>query len=455
MAAETAFDLTQVISPYLDRHLILPLVEFLEEKKFYAIEDLLRAKLNVIKSTKMAHSKIKLHKSLYEIEKKSEAKEAETKFAALEEKYKAEVSKVGSEYKRLLKMAEDLLQRFSSYGLGESDVDPEKVETFKKQNMIDEESLKELYGFARFAFESGQYSNALNALLVFRILTSDDETAHQALWGKLAAGLLCLPREAKLDETLEEVVEDINQLRDIIGRRAQVSPLQQLVQRAWLVNWSLFAFLSTPELAPQFVKFILHEKILNAVQIRCPYVLRYLVAAVMISYDTSKMHLKQCMDIIEMEKDNYRDPLTEFMRNLLIEYNFEAAHKELVECEKVFKVDYFLGKPSMQTKFFKNARHLIFELYCRIHKRIDVALLAKRLNLDQKDTDKALVDLIRSAPFEGKIDSKKNQLVISTQYPSIHQKVIDKTKGLANRTQQIADAINKRMQSKLHQMDAD
>lgn len=57
-----------------------------------------------------------------------------------------------------------------------------------------------------------------------------------------------------------------------------------------------------------------------------------------------------------------------------------------------------------------------------------MSVLAKRLDIEEKDPDAVIVDLIKSVPFEGKIDSSKNQLVIATHYPTIHQKVIEKVK---------------------------
>eukprot|EP00954_Amorphochlora_amoebiformis_P023209 1358621-Amorphochlora_amoeboformis.AAC.1 len=60
MAADgTEYDLTQIIAPYLDRHMVLRLVEFLEEQKLYPMEEILAAKLDVIGKTKMADLKLK------------------------------------------------------------------------------------------------------------------------------------------------------------------------------------------------------------------------------------------------------------------------------------------------------------------------------------------------------------------------------------------------------------
>lgn len=449
----TEYDLTRTITPFLDRHMVLSLVEFLEKHKIYPADQLAKAKLDVIDKTKMVDLKLKEHKAVCDLETKAGVNGAKERYEAVSTRCKKEKEEVVTQYKKFKKMIDPMLASVESSGLANAGTDPEKVEEFKKKHMIDQDSLKSLYAYGRLAFDIGRYSDAVDMLAVFLTLNNDADSAFLALWGKVAAQLLLAVDRVLPEHALPEIFEDLSTLREAIGRRLHVPRLQQLVQRSWLIFWALFAYFQSADSTAGLVKFLLQEKLLNAVQMRCPCALRYLVAGVMISYDQSKMHIKQVMDLIEMERETYRDPLTEFLRKIWLEYDFEGAHRELVECEKVFNIDFFLAKPDLKKRFMKNARHLMFELYCRIHKRVDISVLAKQLNLDQKDTDKALVELIQAAPFDGKIDSKKNQLVMATQYPSIYQKVIEKTKGLAHRTQQLAAGIEKRLQLKLSQRD--
>jgi len=48
-----AYDLTQKIIQYFDRHLILPLLEFLTDREVYNETDMLKAKLKLLSTTKM------------------------------------------------------------------------------------------------------------------------------------------------------------------------------------------------------------------------------------------------------------------------------------------------------------------------------------------------------------------------------------------------------------------
>ncbi|KAL0404874.1 UNVERIFIED_CONTAM: Eukaryotic translation initiation factor 3 subunit E [Sesamum radiatum] len=51
MAAK--YDLTQRIAPQLDRHLVFPLLEFLQERGLYPEEDILKAKIELLNDTNM------------------------------------------------------------------------------------------------------------------------------------------------------------------------------------------------------------------------------------------------------------------------------------------------------------------------------------------------------------------------------------------------------------------
>lgn len=72
-----------------------------------------------------------------------------------------------------------------------------------------------------------------------------------------------------------------------------------------------------------------------------------------------------------MEEYQYKDPVTQFLQELYIEFDFEAAQVSLGVAEKVVENDFFLTE--FRQEFLDNARYLISEAYCRIHQKIDIA----------------------------------------------------------------------------------
>ena len=70
------------------------------------------------------------------------------------------------------------------------------------------------------------------------------------------------------------------------------------------------------------------------------------------------------------ESDTYSDPITEFVAELLLEFNFDSARERLLACEKVLASDFFLGP--LSAEFMEQARLVLFETLARIHKRVDI-----------------------------------------------------------------------------------
>ena len=124
---------------------------------------------------------------------------------------------------------------------------------------------------------------------------------------------------------------------------------------------------------------------LNTIQTSCPWILRYLAAAAILSRKAAatsntgatqfssrvRNSIRELVKVIQTEEYQYHDPVTSFLKELYIEFDFEAAQKELTLAEEVVGNDFFLSE--FKAEFLDNARYLISEAYCRIHQKIDIA----------------------------------------------------------------------------------
>lgn len=63
MAAK--YDLTPLLAMFLDRHLVFPILEFLQERGMYPDVDILKAKIELLNHTNMVDYAMDIHKSLY------------------------------------------------------------------------------------------------------------------------------------------------------------------------------------------------------------------------------------------------------------------------------------------------------------------------------------------------------------------------------------------------------
>jgi translation initiation factor 3 subunit E len=300
--------------------------------------------------------------------------------------------------------------------------------------------INELYRYGQYTYNCGNYSAAADLLYHFRVLSTDTSLITSATWGKLAADILTLQWDA--------VNEELQKLRDVVDTRSfSESPLVQLHCRTWIIHWSLFAFFNVDNGREALLDLFFSSPYISTIQAACPWILRYLVAAVVCTHTTRSSNtfqrkLKDLIRVVGQELYEYQDPLTEFIRALYIDYDFEEAQAKLNKARVVLQNDFFLAA-STET-FLENARHLISELYCRIHQRIDVAQLSARLNMTTEQGEKWIADLIQDTRMDAKIDESEGTVIMNHPVPSVYQQVIEKTKGLTFRSNQVlSQAINK------------
>jgi translation initiation factor 3 subunit E len=149
--------------------------------------------------------------------------------------------------------------------------------------------------------------------------------------------------------------------------------------------------------------------------------------------------LKDLIRVIQQEQYEYSDPITDFLRCLFVDFDFDGAQEKLAQCEAVLDNDFFLV--ATKGAFMEAARQFLFETYCRIHQAIDIGSLAQKLGMDDEATEKWIVNLIRNARLNAKIDSKAGTVVIQTQTLSAYEQLLEKSRGLSLRTFGLANTV--------------
>ncbi|XJO76844.1 hypothetical protein BDV3_007319 [Batrachochytrium dendrobatidis] len=309
------------------------------------------------------------------------------------------------------------------------------------------EMLDVLYKYALFQYDAGQYVIASDYLYHFMALSINHDKNNSALWGKLAADIMARNWDGAYGELIS-LRETIDQSSfPVPSDNNATSNHVQLQQRMWLLHWSLFVFFNHPRGKDGLIDLFFLPAYLNAIQTSCPWLLRYLAAAVIINKRRHN-HLKDLVEIIKQESHAYSDPITEFLISLYANFDFDGAQQKLAECEAVFSNDFFLVH--FLSEFRESARLFIFEMYCRIHQHIDIRALCDKLNMDSVEGEKWIVNLIRDARMHAKIDSESNTVIMGVQYQSVHQQVMERTKALSFRSSLLAFNIEKR-ETELHQ----
>jgi len=421
------WDLTSRMAPYFDRHLVFPLLEFLTVKGIYDETDLLRGRLELLNNTNMVDFIMDVHKNLYPDKD-------------VPQSLKEKRQEVVENFKRLQNETEPILKIF---------VNPEV--TKRIQNSRDSKQLLEdliktydfkmemidtCHNFAKFQFECGNYSGAAEYLYFHRILVQPGDNNYlNGLWGKLASEILM--------QNWDPALEDLKRLQQFIDESTFGSSLQTLQQRTWLIHWSLFVFFNHPKGRDLIIEMFLYGKAyLNAIQTTCPWILRYLSTAVIINKSSRRNVMKDLVKVIQEESYTYQDPITSFIKDLYVNFDFDGAQQKLRECETVLVNDFFLV--ACLEEFIENSRLMIFETFCRIHQCISISMLAEKLNMSPEEAERWIVNLIRNAKLDAKIDSSKGHVVMGTQTTSPYQQLLEKTKALSFKSQMLQLNVEKK-----------
>ncbi|KAL2829701.1 eIF3 subunit 6 N terminal domain-containing protein [Aspergillus cavernicola] len=421
------YDLLPKMIPYLDRHLVFPLLEFSSGQDDDT--DIIRAKYELLKHTNMTDYVANLWRDI------NNSDSIPDEFVNKREEVLAKLQHFEEETQKI----SELLQDESVVANLRSD----KVANLKfleEQHGVTTEMVNSLFDYGRFQYSCGSYGNAAELLYQFRVLSTDNDKVASATWGKLASEILTTNWEAAMEE--------VQKAKDSIETRLFNNPVAQLDNRSWLIHWSLFPFFNHDAARDVLTDLFFSPAYINTIQTSCPWILRYLAAAVITNrnraHKSTNVYQKQLKDLVRVVRQEgyeYNDPITDFVKALYVDFDFEEAQKKLGEAEDVLRSDFFLV--SAADAFVEAARHLISESYCKIHQRIDIKDLSTRLGLNQDEGEKWIVNLIRDTRVDAKIDYKQGTVIMNHPPQSVYQQVIERTKGAFFRTQVLSAAVAK------------
>lgn len=358
-------DLLPKLIPHLDRHLVFPLLEFNSGSNDADREnEVIRAKYELLKHTNMTDYVANLWQEINNSD--SIPEEFTTKRESVMEKlaqYETDTAK----------LTELLSDETVTANLRSDKV--ANLKFLEDSHGVTIEMVNALYDAGRFHYSCGSYGQASDLLFQFRLLSTDNDKVAGATWGKLASEILTT--------NWETAMEEIKKVQELIDTRLFNSPLAQLQHRTWVIHWSLFPFFNYEPARDVLTDLFFSPAYINTIQTSCPWILRYLASAVITNRGRTKnsgsysKQLKDLIRIVRQEGYEYSDPITDFIKALYVDFDFEEAQKKLGEAEEVLRADFFLV--SVADAFVDAARHLISESYCKIHQRIDIKYVSSSL----------------------------------------------------------------------------
>ncbi|KAF8690456.1 hypothetical protein HU200_040810 [Digitaria exilis] len=295
-------DLTALLAAQMDRHLVFPLLEFLQERQLYSEPEILEAKIRLLSGTNMVDYAMDIHKSLHGTDD----------------------------------VPEDMVRR--------------RAEVVSRLRSL-EEAAAPLVTFLQ------------NPQLVQELRPDKQYNIHM----------------------LQERYQNFS------------SPLNQLQNRIWLMHWALFIFFNHENGRNGIIDLFFQDRYLNAIQTNAHHLLRYLATAVVVNKRRRNM-LKELIKVIQQEQNSYKDPITEFLECLYVNYDFDGAQQKLMECEQ-------------------------------------------KLNMTYDEAELWIMNLVRSSKLDARIDSVSGTLIMTTNQVNVHEQIIESLKGLNMRTYMLAKNI--------------
>ncbi|CAI7720852.1 eukaryotic translation initiation factor 3, subunit 6 [Plasmodium vivax India VII] len=350
----------------------------------------------------------------------------------------------------------------------------EKTKTYNFTDSIDDKILK----LSRYYYQKKDYQKSKQHLLLYIlniseiiINISDSPKMRLCYWGIISNIINSFFANLNNDEYMlvkteegklivrEEIINEINVCIETIVKLSQVLNKDKvgrseiILQRSWLIHWSLilifhfFMYLIyVKSIYPKNNSFsmlqdwFIDEKNLSIINLICPHIIRY-YCVYAIFYRNRKDHFELILNTLNLLKPKYTDPFTSLLISIFTEYDFNMAQTCIAQLGSICEKDIFLFK--LKPFIEEQSRYIIFETYCRIHKSINIDMIANKVNLPRDDAEKWVVNLIRNAKLDAKIDSEKNCIEISTTLPNLYQQVIDKTQNLTMRSNFLVQVLNR------------
>ncbi|ETW38011.1 hypothetical protein PFTANZ_01249 [Plasmodium falciparum Tanzania (2000708)] len=289
----------------------------------------------------------------------------------------------------------------------------------------------------------GIISNIINSF--FMNINNDDYLFSKNDDGKI------IVKEDIINE-MNVCIESIVKLSQLLNKE-KVSKNEIILQRSWLIHWSLIIifhfFMYVIYVKNTYPKnnsfsmlqdWFIDEKNLSILNLICPHIIRY-YCVYAIFYRNRKDHFELILNTLNFIKSKYNDSFTSLLISIFTDYDFNMAQTCIATIGTLCERDVFLYK--LKPYIEEHCRFIIFETYCRIHKSINIDMISSKVNLTREQAEKWIVNLIRNAKLDAKINSEKNCIEISTPPPNLYQQVIDKTQNLIMRSNFIVQVLNR------------
>jgi len=262
-----------------------------------------------------------------------------------------------------------LKQEFKVEDYKEDQENFDKIKETCKTSNVSSTQLSSLYNYSKVLFSFGKYKESLDILNF--VLNLDKKTYQEALWARLLCNILL--------EDWEETYKDLDELK-IIVKNSALSPKNALSSRICFIHYALLSYLRGGNLDKIYSLFMTESSNLNVVLQTCPYLLRYIIATLIIRCNIRK--LEDIASIFSAQETEISDPFVQFVVLLFGECDFVRSNELIGTIYGISSEDYLLASNCNVIK--DSAKKMVLEVVLRVHGNISIDDVAKLLGMTKE-----------------------------------------------------------------------
>ncbi|MEN2500261.1 MAG: Eukaryotic translation initiation factor 3 subunit E [Marteilia pararefringens] len=282
----------------------------------------------------------------------------------------------------------------------EIDVEEKQIALSKKYDNLIENADKYL-ARSEFLFSIGNdYQTVLSDLKVLQSFTTQKFYSNYlaVLWGCLNASILTQDFNFSL-KILKELQNSI--LNE--GSDLNLNDLKNLL------TTSLFVYFKSPEgIVPMIDNFLSNPNIQNALISCCPYLVKYLIVALIINVQDFSQYQSKLLELIQNVRHLYTDPFVALISALYLDFDVHIVPLFIIRSLKVMKSNYFFA--DYCDVFHNNAGMLYVFSYCKIHNSVNFNTLSRYLELPEVQLKQHIKHLIEKGHLKARANEEENML---------------------------------------------
>lgn len=330
---------------YLDPHIVLPMLDFFEDRKLASASDILQARIKAVGGTGMIDYLV----DLYQEAKQGVPEDLAAKKAQLMLDFESKNAQIKPLLDVVEKSGADALKQM---GLAD----------FCLKYNLSADILDVMFDYSRLSYQVGDYKTSSELLKIYRLLTSSTETQSvpterqmRAMWGSIASYIAQSEWKAA-SELITKLIEFFE---------VSTLPKDKFSYGAsglWLIHWAVLVSLQSK--STDLLPLMLKDRFLNIVSISAPYLWRYISALVILSplEKVQTFPMAEVAALIAKDVDAAQDPFNAVVIDLFLNFTFEAKTDGLAASAKN---DYYLDAlaAELQTKAAELTAQIRAKLY--------------------------------------------------------------------------------------------